>query len=160
MHKPEYLALSPGDRKVAIQLYRVFLVVYLIALVLLGAFATTSAKLFASTAAAGPTPSVASIHPALKLLEQKLTGFLRSHPCWFESGQGNQPGRQTEPDRYPNLSVGIVHGQLDALAVLGIMRRCRNDSSIFSRIQALRSSSALHRARALPWHCPKSTMRV
>jgi uncharacterized membrane protein (DUF485 family) len=56
MHKPEYLALSPGDRKVAIQLYRVFLVVYLIALVLLGAFATTSAKLFASTVAAGPHP--------------------------------------------------------------------------------------------------------
>jgi hypothetical protein len=56
MHKPEYFALSPGDRKVAIQLYRVFLVVYLVALVLLGAFATTSAKLFAPTAAAGPPP--------------------------------------------------------------------------------------------------------
>jgi hypothetical protein len=152
MHKPEYFALSPGDRKVAIQLYRVFLAARCVC--------DDECKTLRFDRSCWPTPSVASIHPALKLLEQKLTGFLRSHPCWFESGQGNQPGRQTEPDRYPNLSVGIVHGQLDALAVLGIMRRCRNDSSIFSRIQALRSSSALHRARALPWHCPKSTMRV
>jgi len=44
--------LSAGDRKVAYHLYRVLLIVYSAALILLGAFAVTSTKLFAPTGAA------------------------------------------------------------------------------------------------------------
>ena len=52
MHKLDYSALSAGDRKVACHLYRVLLVVYSAALILLGAFAITSAKLFPATGVA------------------------------------------------------------------------------------------------------------
>jgi hypothetical protein len=52
MHKLDYSALSAGDRKVAYRLYRVLLIVYSAALILLGAFAITSAKLFPPTGAA------------------------------------------------------------------------------------------------------------
>ena len=40
MHKLDYSALSADDRKVAYHLHRVLLIVYSVALVLLGAFAT------------------------------------------------------------------------------------------------------------------------
>ena len=52
MHKLEHSALSAGDRKVAYHLHRVLLIVYSAALILLGAFAITSAKLFPPTGAA------------------------------------------------------------------------------------------------------------
>jgi len=48
MHKLDYSALSAGDRKVTNRLHRILLIVYSAALVLLGAFAITSSKFFAS----------------------------------------------------------------------------------------------------------------
>jgi hypothetical protein len=52
MHKLDYSALSADDRKAAYHLYRVLLIVYSAALVLLGAFAITSSTLFPPTATA------------------------------------------------------------------------------------------------------------
>jgi hypothetical protein len=49
MHQWDYSALSAGDRKVANRLHRILLIVYSAALVMLGAFAITSSKLFPPT---------------------------------------------------------------------------------------------------------------
>jgi hypothetical protein len=53
MHKLDCSALSAGDRKVANRLHRTLLIVYSVALRLLGASAITSSKLFPPTATAG-----------------------------------------------------------------------------------------------------------
>ena len=52
MHKLDYSALSAGDRNVTYHLYRVLLIVYSAALILLGGFAFTSAKRLPPTGAA------------------------------------------------------------------------------------------------------------
>jgi hypothetical protein len=48
MQKVDYSALSAGDRMVANRLHRILLIVYSAALVMLGTFAITSSRLFAS----------------------------------------------------------------------------------------------------------------
>ena len=52
MHKFDYSRLSADDRKVVYRLHRVLLIVYSAALIILGAFAITSAKLFPPTGVA------------------------------------------------------------------------------------------------------------